>query len=358
MITQEELRKSMELAFVDEMLSANEAKTNDELYEESSNDPLFYGLPHTKQYPMPDEKHVKSAIKFFNYVTAEDEEELARNINKQIKHFKMDDINVGEGNRFKQYYKPATENSAESVYMPKQVIEKAKHIFETAKRHADKAVKSCLKSRNIKTDSIKFSNTWNAHNYDAEKDLKSGLINMTLFKVDIPTYISDYRKNRPFTNENKIISEIKLVLSQIVQIMRKDTELKKALPPFNIGYIKRDPKTFIFCIEWKFKYERSKIRSTEKREATKAKFDAVKKSAKDFKKELKEELSKPINDIPDKNANRQTDIFNRTSDSEGYEYDPDEEEERWGSSFDSVMTSTAPIVPYSKILTKNKNGGK
>ena len=68
-----------------------------------------YGLPSKKKYPMPDEKHVKLAIKFFNYVSKEDEAELARNINKKIKEFDMKDINVGEKNRFKEYYKPLNE---------------------------------------------------------------------------------------------------------------------------------------------------------------------------------------------------------------------------------------------------------
>ena len=68
-----------------------------------------YGLPSKKKYPMPDEKHVKLAIKFFNYVSEEDEEELARNINRKIKEFDMKDINVGDNNRFKEYYKPLKE---------------------------------------------------------------------------------------------------------------------------------------------------------------------------------------------------------------------------------------------------------
>lgn len=68
-----------------------------------------YGLPDRKAYPMPDKKHVLSAIKFFNYAKKDEEKELADNINKKIKEFKMTDINVGEKNRFKSYYKPITE---------------------------------------------------------------------------------------------------------------------------------------------------------------------------------------------------------------------------------------------------------
>lgn len=63
-----------------------------------------YGLPSKKKYPMPDESHVRSAIRFFNHVDSEDEAELARNIKKKIKKFGMS-VEVGEKNRFSKYYK-------------------------------------------------------------------------------------------------------------------------------------------------------------------------------------------------------------------------------------------------------------
>ena len=72
--------------------------------------PDCYGLPERKAYPMPDEKHVLSAIRFFNYVKREEEKELANNINERIQKFKMTDIHVGDKNRFKKYYKPILES--------------------------------------------------------------------------------------------------------------------------------------------------------------------------------------------------------------------------------------------------------
>lgn len=62
-----------------------------------------FGLPKTREYPIHDEKHVRSAIRFFNYVSKADEKELADNINKAIKKFGMN-IKVGDNNRFKKYY--------------------------------------------------------------------------------------------------------------------------------------------------------------------------------------------------------------------------------------------------------------
>ena len=80
--------------------------------ERKSLDDSDYGLPELKKYPMPDEKHVRAAVRFFNYVEPEKEVELARNINKKIKKFGMkDQIKVSSNNRFSEYYDgPVTES--------------------------------------------------------------------------------------------------------------------------------------------------------------------------------------------------------------------------------------------------------
>ena len=74
---------------------------------EDSDEGLF-GIPELKKYPMPDRKHVKSAIRFFNYVDPKYEKELAESILEKAEEFGMDlneDITVGDDNRFKKYLK-------------------------------------------------------------------------------------------------------------------------------------------------------------------------------------------------------------------------------------------------------------
>ena len=85
-----------------------------------------YGLPKKRKYPMPDKKHVRAAIRFFNYVDKEDEAELARNINKMAKKYGMiDEIKVGSDNRFSKYWKGET---TESAGLPKAVEVLAEHM--------------------------------------------------------------------------------------------------------------------------------------------------------------------------------------------------------------------------------------
>jgi len=64
-----------------------------------------FGLPDLKKYPMPDPDHVKSAIRFFNYVDPKHEKELAEAILERMKEYNMsfEDFGVGDENRFKKY---------------------------------------------------------------------------------------------------------------------------------------------------------------------------------------------------------------------------------------------------------------
>lgn len=64
-----------------------------------------YGIPELKKYPMPDAAHVRSAIRFFNYVEPAHEKELAVAILKRMKEYGLtfEDFTVGEENRFSKY---------------------------------------------------------------------------------------------------------------------------------------------------------------------------------------------------------------------------------------------------------------
>ena len=64
-----------------------------------------YGIPELKKFPMPDADHVRSAIRFFNYVEPRYEKKLAAAILARMKEYGMsfDDFVVGDENRFKKY---------------------------------------------------------------------------------------------------------------------------------------------------------------------------------------------------------------------------------------------------------------
>lgn len=83
-----------------------------------------FGLPKKRKYPINNIKHIRSAIKFFNYVDKEDEKELAENIIKKINKFNMK-VNVGEKNNFSKYF---SSNLNESFTLKDlQIVSEAKN---------------------------------------------------------------------------------------------------------------------------------------------------------------------------------------------------------------------------------------
>lgn len=64
-----------------------------------------YGVPEQKKFPLDSADHVRSAIKFFNYVSPKYEEQLANAILRRARVYGVDisEINVGDNNRFKKY---------------------------------------------------------------------------------------------------------------------------------------------------------------------------------------------------------------------------------------------------------------
>ena len=75
-----------------------------------------FGIPELRKYPMPDEKHTRSAIKLFNHVDKEHEEELAKAIIKNMKKYNIDPSVVGPNNRLRKY-------------LPKDMIKESGIIF-------------------------------------------------------------------------------------------------------------------------------------------------------------------------------------------------------------------------------------
>lgn len=84
-----------------------ESKNTDEVVEhaDKDEDEKKFGVPEQKKFPLPDADHVRSAIRFFNYVDPKYEKELAEAILERMKEYVMsfDDFGVGDENKFKKY---------------------------------------------------------------------------------------------------------------------------------------------------------------------------------------------------------------------------------------------------------------
>lgn len=134
-----------------------EIEDEDSIIFEAKTDDKNYGLPELKKYPMPDVSHVKSAIRFFNYVDKEHEEELANAIKRNIKKFGIKKINVGTKNRLSKYVKNMKEvniknSSTNEIKEESSLILAPKNIKEE---------RTIEESENIQFDKLpKFHNNY------------------------------------------------------------------------------------------------------------------------------------------------------------------------------------------------------
>lgn len=114
-------RKLIELQVMDEKPKTDDAGVTIEsdilehADKDDEEDENKYGVPKLKKFPMPDTKHVKSAIRFFNYIDPKHEKELAEAILERAEEYGVDlsDMNIGDENRFKNYIPKKEPNEKE-----------------------------------------------------------------------------------------------------------------------------------------------------------------------------------------------------------------------------------------------------
>ena len=84
-----------------------------------------FGVPEQRKFPLDSEEHVRSAIKFFNYVDPKYEKELENNIKKAMKKYNINDVKIGEKNRLSKYIKSTSDKSVkEAVDLSKDLENK------------------------------------------------------------------------------------------------------------------------------------------------------------------------------------------------------------------------------------------
>lgn len=100
----EEMKKAMGVKTEESSVDISKEELAHSDKEEEDN-PKKFGVPEIKKYPMPDADHVRSAIRFFNYIDPKYEKELAEAILERAKEYgvDLDEMTIGDENRFKNY---------------------------------------------------------------------------------------------------------------------------------------------------------------------------------------------------------------------------------------------------------------
>ena len=94
-----------------------------------------FGLPDKRKFPLNDYDHVIMAIKFFNRCDKKDQEELAKNIVKAMKKYKVTYDKIGKNNKLRNYISNLNESTLnEGLFRKdpyKTIIKKYKNYRQT-----------------------------------------------------------------------------------------------------------------------------------------------------------------------------------------------------------------------------------
>ena len=87
---------------------------NESTFKRSELPADVFGIPQERKYPMPDEKHTRSAIKLFNHVEPKYEKQLAKKVISNMKKYNIPYSVVGDKNRLKKYL-PTSVNESSAI---------------------------------------------------------------------------------------------------------------------------------------------------------------------------------------------------------------------------------------------------
>ena len=189
-----------------------------------------FGIPQERKYPMPDEKHTRSAIKLFNHVDPKYEEQLAKAIIKNMKKYNIDGSVVGPNNRLRKYLpKDMIKECIEYVMMDYNIMRGAPFIPKRNSR---------IYGANyfFVTDGASSYSNGNGKYNPAAKEMRD--------------HMDDWERNNGFnpdddwTNDINNVSNYRLLKeSSIKEETRiEDNKLPKHI--YHISYINHDGETF------------------------------------------------------------------------------------------------------------------
>lgn len=139
-----------------------------------------FGLPKTRQYPLNDEQHVKSAIQMFSHCKESDRKELAGNIQKAMKKFKMD-TRIGEDNPLHDYLS----ESALSEGTVKSAIDNIKFSLESVSENKILSCSSLTKLSSLESKLKKLKTKYTKYLNRYKRQYKENQRNKTNKKLTI-----------------------------------------------------------------------------------------------------------------------------------------------------------------------------
>ena len=147
-----------------------------------------FGIPQERKYPMPDEKHTRSAIKLFNHVEPKYEEQLAKAVIKNMKKYNIDGSVVGPNNRLRKY-------------LPKDMI----------KEYVEEACKDLTHARKLCNAVRKLARKYNANYFfvtDGASSYSNGNGKYNPAAKEMRDHMDDWERNNGFNPDDDWTNDI------------------------------------------------------------------------------------------------------------------------------------------------------
>ncbi len=224
---------------------------------------LKYGIPEQKKFPMPDSKHVRSAIKFFNYADPAYEKQLAKAILKRMEEYGMsfDEFEVGDENRFKKYV-PSSELAHHGILGQKWGVRRYQNydgsLTPAGRRRLERMDKKWVKKNEKKFYKETYNKSRREMNEFVRNELNGNIRKYNKNGKISAAYANAYSKKLA-SIMNKNVADLESPSGKVVRYVAMRGEMRVATALADRGYDMTQVRSGVYGNSGKIAYRQKNV---------------------------------------------------------------------------------------------------